>query len=124
MWKNANLHVRLLVHLHFDVLGIPPSTGCRSIVFDRDGLQLRRTEHSHIYSSDSVAIGSYFSDVDVVEMEHILGLSLEWCLSTFGLLQRMLDDLVLVAVERDEHFRFGVGTVDRVGLRGDRVVDF
>ena len=57
-------------------------------------------------------------------MEHILGLFLEWCLSTFGLLQRMLDDLVLVAVQRDEHFRFGVCTVDRVGLRGDRVVDF
>ena len=57
-------------------------------------------------------------------MEHIFGLFLKWCLSTFGLLQRMLDDLVLVAVQRDEHFRFGVCTVDRVSLRGDRVVDF
>ena len=57
-------------------------------------------------------------------MEHVLGLFLKWCLSTFGLLQRMLNDLVLVAVERDEHLRFGVCTVDRVSLRGDRVVDF
>ena len=121
MWKNANLHVRLLVHLHFDVLGIPPSTRRRSIVFDRDGLQLRRTQHSQLIRANGVI---HFSDVDVVEMEHILGLFLEWSLSTFGLLQRMLDDLVLVAVQRDEHFRFGVCTVDRVGLRGDRVVDF
>ena len=79
---------------------------------------------THICSSDSVAIGSHFSDVDVIEVEHILGLFLEWSLSTFGLLQWMLDDLVLVAVQRDEHFRFGVCTVDRIGLRGDRVVDF
>ena len=123
MWTKGNVHVRLLVHLHFDVLGIPPCTGRCPVMLDRDGLQLNE-ENARLYSLSRLTVGSYSSDVDVVDMEHVLGLFLKWCLSTFGLLQRMLEDLVLVAVERDEHFRFGVCTVDRVGLRGDRVVDF
>ena len=113
----------LLVHLHFDVLGIPPCTGRCPVMLDRDGLQLNE-ENARLYSLSRLTVGSYSSDVDVIEVEHILGLFLERSLSTFGLLQWMLDDLVLVAVQRDEHLRFGVCTVDRVSLRGDRVVDF
>ena len=120
--KNVILHVRFLVHLHFDVFRKPASTGRRSIVLDRDGLELQRP-NSHACSRSDREAQSHFSNVDVGEVEHILSLFLERILSTFGLLQVMLNDLVLLAVERDEHFRFGVRAWIRIGLRGDGVVD-
>ena len=59
---------------------------------------------------------TYFSDVSLVEFEYVLGFLLERILATLGLDERVLGDLVLVAVERDEHFRICASSTHRSRL--------
>ena len=61
--------------------------------------------------------GTHFSDVHFVELEDIFRVFLEWILATLGLLQWILGDLLLVAVEGDEHFGVRTSTAYRASLR-------
>ena len=65
---------------------------------------------------------TYFSDVSLVEFEYVLGFLLERILAALGLDQRVLGNLVLVAVERDEHFRISTRTRHGSSLRSHHVL--
>ena len=56
------------------------------------------------------------ADVNLIELECVDSLALEWVSSFLGFLQRILGDLVLVAEEGNEH----VGVSARTLLRASR----
>ena len=49
----------------------------------------------------------------LVELEHILRVLLEWILAPFRLLELVLGYLLLVAVKSDEYFRICTSTIHR-----------